>query len=208
MRRIQELDERSWKYGYSFACVRNEVTIKLFSSFKKETRAYRYLKDIKEGKFDAVHPLVEEMGKNVFLRNKFLKDCVLVAIPPSIIREKQPVFVIAEELGKKFGIEVILDGFSCIYYDPVKKLEPWEKAKHRKVQPGYLLNDQRFSEVPKDRKIVLFDDYYDEGNTIEAAAAALKKAGFTEIVFFTVCLTQTAERRIGIIRSNLTKKVK
>lgn len=72
-----------------------------------------------------------------------------------------------------------------------KDITSWEE-KRRNVQGGFRV---RRAELVKQRKVLLVDDVYDSGATLEEAFRALTEAGAGEIVVATV--TKTHYRRDG-----------
>ena len=78
--------------------------------------------------------------------------------------------VVADVLGRRRDTE------------PQKSLSPAERLKNL---------EQAFTASPVSQKrILLVDDIYTTGSTIEACSRALLKAGAEKIYFFTVCIGQ------------------
>ena len=107
--------------------------------------------------------------------------------------------MIAESIGKKFGITVASEeAFTSVYMDETVSLEKY-LIRNRPHPTEYLVNKDYFeSAVPKDTKIVIFDDVYDTGATVQAIARAFA----VNVDVFALCVTQEALCRIDLIRCN------
>lgn len=68
----------------------------------------------------------------------------------------------------------------------------------------YLVNKDYFVSVgSKDTRIVIFDDVYDTGATIQAVAKAFAEVDIAKVDVFALCVTQEAFMRIELIGKNL-----
>ncbi len=89
----------------------------------------------------------------------------------------------AERVGARLGIEVLPDYLVRIgNTKPQKELDVL--ARRKNLQKGFCVNG-----VPKHyRRVLLFDDIYTTGATLEACAKALKNAGTDRIYFLCLCI--------------------
>jgi ComF family protein len=70
---------------------------------------------------------------------------------------------------------------------PQKQLS--DKERLRNLQEAFILNDKVFSEYPrKIKSILLIDDIYTTGSTIEACTNVLMRNGIENIYFITLCI--------------------
>lgn len=124
-------------------------------------------------------------------------SCIIVPVPS--LKKGGTVRVIAESIGKKFGITVASEeAFTSVYMDETVSLEKY-LMRNRPHPTEYLVNKDYFeSAVPKDTKIVIFDDVYDTGATVQAIARAFA----VNVDVFALCVTQEALCRIDLIRCN------
>lgn len=116
-----------------------------------------------------------------------MKADALVPIPvhPSRLRVRgfNQAGILAEGIGKKLGIPVRQDLlFRTRKTAPQKSLTPQERLKNleRAFEAG---------EIPRDiRSVILVDDIYTTGSTMEACTRVLKKAGVKNVYFITICI--------------------
>lgn len=96
--------------------------------------------------------------------------------------------VLAKELGKVLGIlteESIL--IRTQKTDPQKKLAP---GKRRRNLSGAFSVMEKRKNLLEGRKILLVDDIYTTGSTIDEAARVLKKAGAEKVFYLTISIGQ------------------
>lgn len=91
--------------------------------------------------------------------------------------------VLAEKLGEALSLPVWRNRLvRSRNTEPQKDLTPAERLKNL---------EQAFTAAPvTGKKLLLVDDIYTTGSTIEACSRALKKAGAEKIYFFTLCIGQ------------------
>ncbi len=119
-------------------------------------------------------------------------------IPVPIHRSKRKArgynqaFLLAAPLGERLGVPVLEHGLLR-----VRATQP-QKGLDRKNRQ---INMKRAFKIGRDdvklRKILLVDDIYTTGSTIDAAAAVLLEEGAVEVRFLTLCTGQTAAEAAG-----------
>ena len=116
---------------------------------------------------------------------------IIVPVPPSnTARRAQPVFVLADALGKRLRLQVRHDAVAKIRKTPQLK-NVYDYAERAKVLEGAFRVD---STVVRDQSILLFDDLYRSGATMNAVAKVLSAEGQAETVH-ALALTRTWRRR-------------
>lgn len=122
--------------------------------------------------------------------SKFLefinKDFVLMVPATNKNRKFQPVEVIADAIGKEFNIKIIKNMIEAENHTEIKQVE---KAKKIDI----LKSSYSFSErpdIPKDSKIIIFDDVYDSGSTMNVVADLLQQNGYKNLYAFALTHTR------------------
>lgn len=111
----------------------------------------------------------------------------LVPVPVHPKRRRKRGFNQAELLAEKIGEELLLPVWTEVLYrrrntEPQKELSPAERLKNL---------EQAFAASPVlGKRLILVDDIYTTGSTMEACSRVLKRAGAEKIYFFTLCIGQ------------------
>ena len=113
----------------------------------------------------------------------------LVPVPLHPKKERQrgynQALILARELGRLTGIPVRDKLLRRVRYTT-----PQKKLGHRDRRQNLLGAFQASEPLEKGAVIVLVDDIYTTGNTISAAAKALKEAGAEKVFFLTISIGQ------------------
>lgn len=116
---------------------------------------------------------------------------VIVPVPPSnTARKAQPVFLLADALGKRLKLRVHYDAVTKIRKTPQLK-NVYDYGERAKVLEGAFRAD---SAVIRGQSILLFDDLYRSGATMNAVAKVLTASGQAATVH-ALALTRTRRRR-------------
>ncbi len=116
---------------------------------------------------------------------------MIVPVPPSnTARRLQPVLVLADALGRQLRLDVRHDAVTKIRNTPQLK-NVYDYAERAKVLEGVLRAD---SSLVAGQSILLFDDLYRSGATMNAVAMALSADGQAAAVH-ALALTRTRRRR-------------
>ena len=95
----------------------------------------------------------------------------------------------AEEIGKILGIPVVANLVKRVHYTGYqKKLDPIGRKKNLEhaFAPG---GDP--DRLPTDfRRVIIIDDIYTTGNTVDQVAKVLKTMGFQKVYFLTISIGQ------------------
>jgi competence protein ComFC len=134
------------------------------------------------------HAVVDELvDAAIGFLKKWKPDVdLLIPVPPSKVRAKQPVFVVGSEIATLLGIP-----FSSEF---VTRREALPELKNiGRDERSRLLKDAH--DVQKSQvqgqKILLFDDLFQSGSTMNAICEALKDAGCKKIFALTLTRTQS-----------------
>ena len=131
--------------------------------------------------------LVETGSK--FIRKWAVKPSIIVPVPPTrTYRKLQPVARLAEELGARLKI--------LVAQDAIRKQKQFAELKNvydgeerRKLLEGaFVVNSSRV----KGHRVLLVDDLYRSGATMNAIADVLLSSGATAV--FAFAFTQTRSR--------------
>lgn len=124
-----------------------------------------------------------------FIRKWAVKPSIIVPVPPTrAYRKLQPVTRLAEELGTRLKIPVA--------HDAIRKQKQFSELKNvydgeerRKLLEGaFVINASRV----KGHRVLLMDDLYRSGATMNAIAEVLLRSGATAV--FAFAFTQTRSR--------------
>lgn len=124
---------------------------------------------------DAAGPIIDTAAH--FLAQHRDKFDAIVPVPPSHQRAVQPVVILAEGIGKALSVPVL----TCITTTrPTSQLkditDPEERRKH--VEGLYAVDAQQ----TRGRKILLFDDLFRSGTTMNAITDVLIDPGNATVV--------------------------
>lgn len=158
--------EGSWTEGYaldihtlSSICIGEDVWgYPIFNTTYSEVG--KCVKKLKyQGDISKIEPLVDISID--FLLNKWKivdKIDLIIPAPPSKQREKQPVFLLVEDIAEKLGKAYCLDYFEKLNNIEVKNLSPEEKCSQIHLRKNRTLS--------RKANVLLVDDLYDSGFTL------------------------------------------
>lgn len=116
----------------------------------------------------------------------------IIPVPPSNIHRRfQPVFIIAEELSKKFDVELATDLILKIRETPELKNITDDKERDNITRDAFSLND---TYDLSGLKVLILDDLYRSGTTLRAITSLLYEEGKVKNVYV-VTLTKTRSTR-------------
>jgi len=136
----------------------------------------------------ALPALVE--ASSSFLRFWGIEFTAVVPVPPTkVYRTFQPVLALASEIANTFNVPLLKTALRKIKQIP--ELKNVYDAEERKR----LLNDafEANAETIREKKILLVDDLYRSGATMNAITEVLLSAGASEVYAF--AFTQTRTKR-------------
>lgn len=151
-------------------------------------------------------PLVKELAKTLSLliiehfqlldKKPNLTDFTIIPIPLEKRRLKYRGFNQAEEIAKElsyFWKIPLLSGCLIKNKETTPQVELSGDERKENIKGAFSLKNSR--EI-KDKKILLIDDIYTTGSTMEEAARALKRAGAKEIIGVVIARANPEEDRL------------
>lgn len=114
---------------------------------------------------------------------------VLVPVPVHASRKRKRGFNQAEELALRLGKlwDVPVDSRLLIRKrktDPQKELSPGERLKN--LRDAFALSHSHHSDIP--HTVLLVDDIYTTGSTVEACSRILKASGVAQVYIIVICI--------------------
>ena len=121
------------------------------------------------------------------------RDLCLDAIIPVPLHPERQEFrgfnqagLIAEKIGQAIDVPVLQDVLiRTVATAPQKGLD--HKARKKNVAKAFEIAPEKMTRVMQCNSVMLLDDIYTTGNTINACANKLRQSGVTEIYFFCLC---------------------
>lgn len=124
-----------------------------------------------KGDWNQIEPLAGELARSVY--PCFNQVGLLVPMPASNVRSKQPVTELTREFGKIVGIPVFDDILLKKANGPQLKDVKTKDEKLEVLKDCFIINDK--IEGMGSRNALLVDDLFDTGASLEMACAALRK---------------------------------
>jgi predicted amidophosphoribosyltransferase len=137
-------------------------------------------------KRDAI--VIEEITDTAaeFIKASKIRIDAIVPMPPSSVRKVQPVLQIANALGKKLGVPVLENCVSKTKKTPQLKDVYNYEERTKLLEGAFTVNRDQSA----GKSLLLFDDLYRSGATMNAVSRELAKTGEAKEVFV-LALTHT-----------------
>ena len=119
-----------------------------------------------------------------FIRSWGVRFSRIVPVPPTAMRRVQPVFQIADGLGARLQVPVKKIEKSSQNREQLKNVYDFDERR-RLLEGAFVVNRS----MAEGERILLLDDLYRSGATLNAAAEALAEAGAAAV--FALALTKT-----------------
>ena len=136
-----------------------------------------------------IEPIAEVAAQQIISWRVFRYLKAIIAIPPSKLdRPFQPVLELAKALGRKTNLPMPDDYLIKVRQtQALKDIEDTE-LRHQQMQNAFQVTDQRYSQ----ESVLLFDDLFRSGETLNAVSNALVAQGNVgRIYVLTVTMTRT-----------------
>lgn len=115
---------------------------------------------------------------------------LIIPVPPTRYRQPQPLIILAEAIGLKLGLPVASDCVKKVKNFPQIK-DLYDLEERRKLLTGAYKVE---SSLVHNKMVLLFDDLYRSGATLNAVTEALYDQGKAAAVYV-LAITKTRSRR-------------
>lgn len=119
-----------------------------------------------------------------FIRSWDVRFSRIVPVPPTAVRKVQPLFQVADGLGARLQVPVKRIDKSSRNREQLKNVYDFDERR-RLLEGAFVVSRS----VAEGERILLLDDLYRSGATLNAAAEALADAGAAAV--FVLALTKT-----------------
>lgn len=182
--------EGSWEKGYSLDTHTIKSTYNSDGSFNTE-RSYigELLYQIKY-RFDKtkIKELAEIIAYELGWMYFYPIDLIIPIPPSNLNRPFQPLIEIAKELSKIINVPMASDLVIKVKNTPPIKQVDDEESRKKLLESAFVISDKSY----KGKDILLFDDLYRSGETLNAVAKYLKTQGEVgKIYVLTITKTRT-----------------
>lgn len=114
------------------------------------------------------------------------KDFVILVPATNKSRKFQPVEVVADAISNEFGIKLVKNMIEAENHTEIKQVEKAKKIDILKSSYSY----QEHPEIKKDANLIIFDDIYDSGSTMNVVADLLTQNGYKNLYAFALTHTR------------------
>jgi predicted amidophosphoribosyltransferase len=183
----------NWTQGFAYdrhiiksICIgKNQYGHPLFETHYTQMGKFIYQLKSKQD-INSVLNIVELLIKDIQFQ-KFINDIDIILPAPhsNKVRPIQPVIEVVKEISRLFKKEMRLDIVSSKNTQQVKNLD--DKEKFSIVKESIVIKDDK---IDKSKNILIFDDIFDSGATLQAITEGLIEKGFTSIKIFTLTKTK------------------
>jgi predicted amidophosphoribosyltransferase len=137
-------------------------------------------------------PVIDRIVDLLINDSKFTKyikkiDIILPVPPSNKHRRIQPVLLVSNKLAEQFKKEIQSDILSSTNKDEVKNVSNDEK--YDKIKKSIRID----LHLNKNKNILIFDDVFDSGSTLNAITDALNEKRYNYIYVFTLTKTRMAD---------------
>jgi len=120
-----------------------------------------------------------------FLRAWSVAFSIIVPVPPTAARRIQPLFQVVDELGRRMGVAVTKTAIRKKRQIPELKNIYDVEERRRLLETAFVVNPSEIT----GRQILVVDDLYRSGATLNAVAETLTNSGASTV--YALALTQT-----------------
>lgn len=178
-----------WSEGFAYdvhtiksVCTdkKNEYGHPIFDTTRSQMGEYVYQLKYKQD-LSTVTSIIELLKQNQEFNNLIKNIDIIIPVPPSNkIRTIQPVFEVSKEIAKSFNKELNLNAIKSTNIEQVKNIDDRERL--QKVKQSITIDNS----LDAQKSILLFDDIFDSGSTLQAITEILMEKGFKDIKIFTL----------------------
>ncbi|MBR4321147.1 hypothetical protein [Treponema sp.] len=185
-----------WIEGYAFS-VHTQYSIYVgeneagFPQFDtKRTPMGKLVYQLKYKQNLSVLPQIISLLKSDSKFVEFIKKDFVILVPATNKNRRfQPVELVADAISHEFGIKVIKEMVEAENHTEIKQVEKAKKIDILKSSYSY----QDHPEVSKESNIIIFDDIYDSGSTMNVVADLLQQNGYKNLYAFALTHTRISD---------------
>lgn len=133
----------------------------------------------------ALQELVDVLAN--FIKSRKIAADIIVPVPPTRYRRKQPLFLIVDALGKKLKLAVERTAVRKSGASELKDV--WNFEERTRILKNAISVD---SKIVAGRRLILVDDLVRSGATVKEVAEQLNSAGVSEM--YVIVVTQTRRK--------------
>lgn len=191
-----KLESDKWKEGYAYSVHtmysiyvgEDEYGHSMYDT--KRTPMGELLYQLKYKQNLSVLPQIINLLKADPTFIEFIKKDFVILVPATKKnRQFQPVEVIADAISKEFCVPVIKGMIEAENHTEIKHVEKAKKIDILKSSYTYCDHP----EINRDSKIIIFDDLYSSGSTMNVVADLLIQNGFTNLYAFALTKTKNGD---------------
>ena len=139
------------------------------------------------GDFSVIHLLIQKINELIQVHPKIAQVDAIIPMPSSIQRKKDPVSILARELAKQIEVN----------FWPVlvksRKTEQQKQFQTLAQKKANVSNAFRLQTSIKGKRVLVVDDLFDSGATLEEVTKLLKQAGADTVNVLTITRTIHSE---------------
>ncbi len=185
-----------WKLGYSFdVYTTSSVFIgnnqwghplfdNTYSPMGKLVKDFKYGQEVSKLS-NILQLLIQDKDFNSYINNI---DTILPVVPSNKARAFQPVYFLANALAEVYKKQLVIDAIESTNTEQIKGLDISEK--YKKVKSSLIVKEDK---LDKRSNILILDDVFDSGFTLQAYTDTLKEKGYNNIFIFTLTKTRVSD---------------
>ena len=131
----------------------------------------------------ALDPLVEEAEALIREHPELAAVDAIVPVPPSAVRQWEPVRLVADALGAKLGLPV------AAMVTRTRRTQPQKEMRTLAQKRANVAEAFSASGEARGKRLLVVDDLYDSGATLDEIAKTLRSAGASAICVLTLTRT-------------------
>ena len=185
-----------WKLGYSFdVYTTSSVFIgnnqwghplfdNTYSPMGKLVKDFKYGQEVSKLS-NILQLLIQDKDFNSYINNI---DTILPVVPSNKARAFQPVYFLANALAEVYKKQLVIDAIESTNTEQIKGLDISEK--YKKVKSSLIVKEDKLDKISN---ILILDDVFDSGFTLQAYTDTLKEKGYNNIFIFTLTKTRVSD---------------
>ncbi len=152
----------------------------------KRSQIGQLLYELKYGQHEEVLSQITDLILSDSSFNSFISQInVILPVPPSNnYRRIQPVRIISDSIAERFSIEAKHDILNSTNKEELKNLE--SDKKYKKIRDNLKV----IKKLNQNDNILIVDDIFDSGSTLQAITDILNENGYKNIYIFTLTKTK------------------